>query len=581
MELLAPARDLDALKAAFDAGADAVYLGLKDFSARKRAKNFSFEELLTAEAIKRSLNKKIYIALNTLIFQNDIPNLIEIIAFLETLKVDALIIQDYGIYELLQTFNINIPLHASTQMGTKNHRQVNFLKKLGFKRAVLERQLTLKEIESIKKQTDMELEVFIHGAICYSLSGCCFFSKGFSDRSGNRGDCMQPCRFPFISKEGTNIHPFSTKDLNGLAVVSALYKLGITSVKIEGRMKGTDYIFPVVSAYRKVIDFAKKGLTISNKELDAILNELSYATLSRQGEKGFFFFDKKSNLLGNPSTGIAIGTVKNTTTTSLFFKTSFEIHVGDSIRIEDESGNIRLKLPVKAIYLQNQKVRLAEKGSYIGIPSNTALIKKGFLIYLVHRREGYKPKKTKTPPITIKDYKDRGIELKKLFNDYLSTLPRYTSLKVQSLAFSLEKHLYSIGKEVYYFIPPTVYESELYFYNNIAQSGVKGVISSHPSETLLNCDFTCIGSFFLYATNVFAIKFFERLGIEGLSISLELKKIEFDTIKNFFPFWISWRNVPLAISRIPVTPQVYRLQSLPHKGVEVKEKKDGFYLFKI
>jgi len=158
MELLAPANDLNTLIAALEAGADAVYVGLKKFSARARAKNLSIEELYKASNICKKLNKKLYIALNTLIFEDEIEELIEILLHLEATKIDGVIIQDYGIYQLVKDFNLKLNLHASTQMGTKNHIQVNFLKELGFKRVILERQLTLDEIRSIKKKQILNLK---------------------------------------------------------------------------------------------------------------------------------------------------------------------------------------------------------------------------------------------------------------------------------------------------------------------------------------------------------------------------------------------------------------------------------------
>lgn len=152
MELLAPAQDMEVLIAAFDAGADAVYVGLKQFSARARAKNLDLEELFKAIEIKRKLNKKLYVAINTLIFENEISELIKILAYLEEGLVDAIIIQDYGVYEIIKELGIKLKLHASTQMATKNNLQIKFLERLGFSRVILERQLSLQEIQEIRKK---------------------------------------------------------------------------------------------------------------------------------------------------------------------------------------------------------------------------------------------------------------------------------------------------------------------------------------------------------------------------------------------------------------------------------------------
>ncbi|GAB4433371.1 MAG: hypothetical protein OHK0040_03930 [bacterium] len=581
MELLAPARDLDTLKAAFDAGADAVYLGLKEFSARKRAKNFTEEELLQAEAIKKSLKKRIYVAINTVIFQDEIPQLIDMLAFLEAINVDAIIIQDYGLYELIKTFTINIPLHASTQMGTKNHLQANFLKGLGFKRIVLERQLTLSEIERIKKQSDIELEVFIHGALCFSLSGHCFFSKAFTDRSGNRGDCAQPCRWAFLNNAGKIEQPFSMKDLNGLSLLPSLIKMGITSVKIEGRMKGVDYVYPVVSAYRKAIDCAKEG-NFDKKFIEEIEKELEYSTLSRKSDTGFFFFNQlkdDNRLIGDAGVGLLVGKVQSVTKTSLFFKTGFHLNVGDTVRIDNPKGDERYKIPVKAIYLNNEKVRTAQSGSFIGIPSNEPKIRAGFTVYLVHRRNNYRPKTLSIKPTPAVNFKERALTLQRSYDAFLKALKKTVTTE-HKLSFNPEKEIYSIDGKEFYFLPPTLYESDLSLYEKIKDMKIDGIIISHPAEAELAGNLIKAASFFLPSTNVFAIKFLERLNVKVLSLSPDLSEKQFELIRTYFPAWIRWQNTPCCISRVPLNSGLYRLKSLKNNAVTVKMVKDNCYILR-
>ncbi len=528
MELIAPARDLETLSAAFDAGADAVYVGLKQFSARKAAKNLSFEEFLTANEIKKRLNKKLYVALNTLIFQDEIPALIDILAFLETCSVDAIIIQDFGIYELIKTFSINIPLHGSTQMGTKEVKQAQFLEKLGFKRVVLERQLTIKEIEKIKENTNIELEVFVHGALCFSFSGMCFFSRAFTERSGNRGDCAQPCRWGFVDEDGKVCNPFSMKDLTGLSAINCLLKIGVASLKIEGRMKGVDYVYPVVSAYRKAIDLAKEG-KLNSESIKEIEKGLNYSSLSRKGSTGFFFFDtKKTALTGDVGTGIFLGTVSNVTKTSVFFRTKELFSVGDTVRIDKPDGDERVKLPVKAIYFENEKVRSATSGSLIGIPSGGAKVKAGYKVYLVHRRESYKLGRIKQLALPTISFEKRACELKEAYYNYQKSLPTYDS-KVLEQEWKPKKE----------------YKPPLHF----------------------------------YATNVFSIKFLEKLGAKKLYIAPDLNEKTFPLIKPFFPLWIRLKNMPLCVSRTPVKQQVYRLKSMKNKKIDVKEINRLYYLF--
>lgn len=580
MELLAPARDLDTLKAAFDAGADAVYLGLKDFSARKAAKNFSFHDFVQAQGIKKSLGKKVYVALNTLIFQNEIPLLLDILAFLASTETDAIIIQDYGVYEIVKSFGLKIPIHASTQMGTKNHVQANFLKSLGFKRVVLERQLSLSEITNIRNSTDIELEVFIHGALCFSLSGYCNFSKRFSERSGNRGDCSQPCRWLF-SDESRNYHPFSMMDLEALSVLPTLKKIGINSVKIEGRMKGIDYVYPVVQAYRTAIDLLQKE-TLDVYNATQLSELIKKSTLSRKSSTGFFFFQKTpKNLIdtNESGTGLPIGKVATVSKSSIYFKTSQELSVGDTIRIDNKNSEERFKLPVKAIYLNNKKVHNAQGGSYIGIPANLSNLKAGSNIYLVHRRKSYKPLQTiKIKNQTLPDYKELAKQINTLYEDMLKTVPTFKT-ELKRVSFDFEKTVYNInGIGNVYFIPPTIYESQLDIYKNLNSKKIEGTFVSNPAEALINKGLLIFGSFFLYATNIFAINFFRSQGFKALSVSKDTNDV-FKEIKHYNQLWFVWDNIPLCVSRLPIQKGVYRLCSKKDRKIVVKQADGNSYLF--
>lgn len=580
MELVAPARDLDTLNAAFDAGADAVYLGLQDFSARKRAKNFTFVDLIQALSVRNTLRKKVYVALNTLIFEEEFGNLIEILSFLESVKVDAVIIQDYGVYSLIKEFSIALPIHASTQMGTKNYLHANFLKKLGFKRVVLERQLTLSEIEAIRRKTDIELEVFVHGSMCFSLSGSCFFSKAFSDRSGNRGDCVQPCRWCFLSEKKRDFFPFSMKDLEGLSVLPQLSKAKIESVKIEGRMKGVDYVYPVVSAYRKAIDIIKKG-DVTKDLLNEIQQQLSNSTLSRPSAKGFFFFPHTSLIDNNEtSTGILIGKIASCTKNSFFFKTSKTVNVGDTLRIDDRDKDKRFKVPVKAIYLNGQKIKTAGANDYIGMPTPFPNINNGALVFLVHKRNNYNIKKISSLSTDIvPDYKDKCLELKEAYAQYKNRFKLHKPI-IEQLNFVSDKICYDLkhfGK--YYFSSPFSFESELNIYKHKISKTFSGALVSYPYEAEIFNNFSTIGNFFLYATNIFAIIFFQSLNIDGFSVPKDMPNKSFQNIKPYAKLWINWQNIPLCITRTTIPDEIYTMKSLKNKKIYIKDGKAGKYLF--
>jgi putative protease len=253
-ELLSPAGNMESFFAAVENGADAVYFGLKDFSARASAQNFSLDDASKAIAYARGKSIKVYIALNTLIKTLELERAVDSLIALEEMRPDSIIIQDLGLLYLIQSQFPQFNLHASTQMAIHNLAGAKQLEQLGFKRVVLARELSSAEINNIAENTSIEIETFIHGALCYSYSGLCFFSSMIGGRSGNRGKCAQPCRKPYHSQSGEGGYLFSMKDLLTLSGVSDLVDAGVSSLKIEGRMKSPEYVAVVTDAYRKAID---------------------------------------------------------------------------------------------------------------------------------------------------------------------------------------------------------------------------------------------------------------------------------------------------------------------------------------
>ncbi|MCR4321603.1 MAG: U32 family peptidase [Candidatus Brocadiaceae bacterium] len=253
-ELLSPAGDLECFFAAAENGADAVYFGLKDFSARASADNFAIDDASKAIAYARKRSVKVYIAINTLIKTQELESVVDYLIALDELQPDALIIQDLGLLSLIQSQFPHFRLHASTQMTIHNLAGVKRLERMGFKRVVLSRELSIDEIENISRNTNMEVEVFVHGALCYSYSGLCFFSSMMGGRSGNRGRCAQPCRMYYKSQPDEGGYLFSMKDLRTLSHIQELMSAGIHSLKIEGRMKSPEYVAVVTHTYRQAID---------------------------------------------------------------------------------------------------------------------------------------------------------------------------------------------------------------------------------------------------------------------------------------------------------------------------------------
>lgn len=266
LELLAPAGSFETAIAAFEYGADAVYLGLDAFSARASAANFSPAELADILAVSRAKGRKVYVTFNTLLTDSELPEAVEKLAILEELAPDALIVQDLGVARLIRAHFPSLVLHASTQLVAHNLEGVLALKELGFRRVVLARELPIADIRSIAQRCGCEIEVFVHGALCYSISGLCLFSAMEKRRSGNRGRCAYCCRLAYTDPEGRRTLPFSMKDLRLDDRLDALHEAGVASLKIEGRMKSSLYVASVVKRYRELLDGAVPQTTREDLE---------------------------------------------------------------------------------------------------------------------------------------------------------------------------------------------------------------------------------------------------------------------------------------------------------------------------
>ena len=260
IELLAPAGNMEALIAAIQAGCDAVYIAGDHFGARAFAKNFSNDGIVEAINYAHLYGVKVYITVNTLIYENEVDSFVDYIRFIHKNNVDAVLIQDLGMFDLLRKKFPNLELHASTQMHIHNLDGVKLMESLGMKRIVLARETSIDDIKNIIKNTKAEIEVFVHGALCISYSGQCLMSSLIGGRSGNRGACAGSCRLKYDVIDDNNKklndgdYPLSTKDLMSIEYIGNLIDIGVASLKIEGRMKSREYVYKVVSLYRKAID---------------------------------------------------------------------------------------------------------------------------------------------------------------------------------------------------------------------------------------------------------------------------------------------------------------------------------------
>ena len=270
VELLSPAGNLDKLKLAFLYGADAVYIGGKDYSLRANAKNFSVEEIKEACDFAHNLNKKVYVTVNIVFHNEDVEGLVDYLKDLERCKVDAIIITDLFIIDLIKENNINLNIHISTQNSSLNIESVEYLKSLGVERVVLARESSKVNIKEIIDKTGMEIECFVHGAMCASISGRCVLSNYFTNRDANRGGCAQVCRWEFdLCDSNKNVitedikFAMAPKDLCMIDCLKDMIDIGICSLKVEGRMRSDYYIATVINTYREAIDdYYSNNLTI-------------------------------------------------------------------------------------------------------------------------------------------------------------------------------------------------------------------------------------------------------------------------------------------------------------------------------
>jgi U32 family peptidase len=352
-ELLAPAGQMESFWAAVENGADAVYLGLKQLSARASATNFSLEELAVLLPFAHKRRVSIYVALNSILAAADIPKILDLLQSLSELKVDALIVQDPGIFFLVRQFFPTLRLHASTLMTIHNHAGVNQLERMGAQRVVLARELNLREINDIVDRTKVELEIFVHGALCYSYSGLCLTSSFRGGHSGLQGRCVQPCRLQF--KQGREEGFFlSCNDLCALPLLPELKKVRIAAFKIEGRMKSADYIARIVRAYRLVLDAPRE----KEKESLEEARELLARTPSRRLTSGYFADNFKGEILSphrSGSSGQWVGTVKAVESKHVLVVLRHDLQPGDRLRPESSEGREKQAFTVAEILSKEGK----------------------------------------------------------------------------------------------------------------------------------------------------------------------------------------------------------------------------------
>jgi len=416
LELLAPAGSSEALDAAIGEGADAVYLGLKDFNARMRSANFTYSQFESALNSLHRMGRKLYVTVNTVFEQREADRVYQLLKYLAALAPDGILVQDFGIITMARENFPSLKLHASTQMNVASARGANLLSRYGFSRAVLARELSLDEIRDIRAKTNMELEVFVHGALCMSVSGLCLFSSFLGGKSANRGMCTQACRRFYTAYKGKSFEApegenggyyFSPADLELIEQLPSLVKAGVNSFKIEGRMKSAEYVGTVVSAYRMVIDNLDAGEGNLGKAISdarAILkndfarSKTVYLIYGGEDEKQDEFDWLNPNQ--NGGTGIPLGKLlrvrgRDERRQGLVEAGTIAPSQGDSIRLHKADDSERLSHKISAVETSPNGDR------WISIPEG---FEPGDAVYLIQTKAMAK----RYPPVIRGEPSDRA-----------------------------------------------------------------------------------------------------------------------------------------------------------------------------
>ena len=397
-EILSPVGDNDALLGAIKGGADAVYLGVGEFNARQGAKNFTIEDLEAAIDLAHSHGVRVYLALNIPIKQKELQHALEIVDRAYAAGIDAIILQDLGLLRLLKEIYPDLDLHASTQMTIHNKEGVEFAAGLGAKRVIVSRELTTEEVKDIVEHSKVGIEIFVHGALCYSYSGKCLFSSFLHDRSANRGACAQPCRrrynFLVNGREIDERHiggsyPISCAELSTLTGLEDIIKTGVVSLKIEGRMKKPEYVTASATAYKAAVEgICRAGENPTKEELEA--REAELAKLFYRGfTRGFILGEKGvSHPKYSSNYGAFLGKVldlsRSKGNTKLTVRLEEDIQVKDGISLFTRERMLGSAV-TGIITITGEQVKSAKKGEKVGleISSKTGrAVQRGDELYL-------------------------------------------------------------------------------------------------------------------------------------------------------------------------------------------------------
>ena len=587
LELLAPAGSMEAVAAAIQNGADAVYLGYGDFNARRNAKNFSREEFAAAVSYCHVRGAKVYLTLNTLLTDRELPQAAEFAAEASALGADAVLVQDMGVLRMVRQVAPDLPIHASTQMTVHNLDGVKMVADLGMTRAVLSRELSRDQIEYICQNAPIEIEVFAHGALCMCYSGQCFLSSIIGGRSGNRGLCAQPCRLKYGWGDKADSYPLSLKDLSLAGHLRELRKMGVKCVKLEGRMKRPEYVAVVTGIYSRAIH--------EDREPTAEEVEQLQAAFSRQGfTQGYYLDQQGSHMFGvreetrEPKELFAAA--RNTyqsgeaqrvpVTFYAMLRPGEPAHVG----VKDPEGRVvtvegpvpeeARTRPLTADAVEKQLARtggtpyraermrvLVEDG--LSLPLSTLnSLRRDALDGLTKQREQLPRRRTgeyhpgaryenrkEAPALTISV---RSAE--QVTRELLDLGPAMVYIPLEELAAHPEKANAPAGTSIGVILPRIAWDREfpqmVEDLKKVKDLGVKDALVGNLGmiQVAKELGFTLRGDFGLEVYNAQAVKEYKRLGFSSLTLSFELKFPQIrDISKSLDTELITYGRLPLMI----------------------------------
>ena len=602
LEILAPSGSIESIYPAVRMGTNAVYIGAWKMSARSAAQNFNKEELKTAVEYCHARGVKVYLACNTLVHDDELQTAWDIIKYACEIPVDALIMQDIGLISLVRKYAPDMRIHGSTQMSVHTPMGVQYLEKMGLKRVVLSRELSKSEIQEIKAKTHAELEIFVHGALCMSVSGQCYFSAMLGSRSGNRGACAQPCRLPF-SDGFRNNYALSLKDNSIIKYLHELSEMGVTSAKIEGRMKRPEYVGIAVKACRESLD---------NGTVDKDIYDKLQAVFSRSGfTDGYFTGNLGADMFGIRSKeNVTSATEKILSDIRVMYKDEkplvpvemdFTMKDGEniSLKVHDNDGNevsVSGAAPEKAlkVALSEEKCRVNltktggtpffENGFHADIQDGLTVpmseinaLRRNALEQLTEKRTKRNPipcleptfpltnsRKNKSPKyfrgrFTNGDIPDSFLDSELIYVPMNLTDDEYNSLMDKGFAVAVEIPRGMFGME------NQIFERLKY----IQTLGINEVLASNIGavEMAKNLDMDIHGGFGLNITNTASVEWAEQEGLLDIEVSIELTLEQIAKLGGKIPLGIvSYGLIPLMLTRNNPAPETNFIRD--RKGID-------------